>query len=105
MNKNFNLTIGLNDKDSRKQELTFNDAKHLLAKVCIFDFKIEGLTIQAGDGVYKYIDNQLIFEESIVLILKAVDETIINPLVEALKTAFNQEAIMVEEVISKISFI
>lgn len=91
----FNLYIGLNDKDTKQQEILTTDA-----------YKIVGdRTITEGKGLYTHTDGTRVLETMLfVQIIDFSGDLDIGPIVELLKTALNQEAIAVirEQVDSKL---
>lgn len=91
----FNLYIGLNDKDSKVQEISTIDA-----------YKIIGdCTITEGKGLYTHTDGTRVLETTLLVqIIDFSGDLDIGPIVELLKTALNQEAIAVirEQVDSKL---
>lgn len=91
----YNLYIGLNDKDSKQQEIFTLDA-----------YKIVGdCTIQEARGLYTHRDGTKVLETTLIVQVIDFDNTLdIIPVVNSLKTALNQESIAVirEQVDSKL---
>ena len=91
----FNLYIGLNDKDTKQQEILTTDA-----------YKIVGdCTIQEARGLYTHRDGTKVLEATLIVQVIDFDNTLdIIPVVNSLKTALNQESIAVirEQVDSKL---
>lgn len=91
----YNLYIGLNDKDSKQQEISTLDA-----------YKIVGdCTIQEARGLYTHRDGTKVLEATLIVQVIDFDNTLdIIPVVNSLKSALNQESIAVirEQVDSKL---
>ena len=81
------LYIGLNDKDSKVQEITTDKAKELIAKT------FGDCTISDALGVYTHEDGTEVKEKSlrVELLFKADKEVIKN--VKVIKALLNQETI------------
>lgn len=95
----FNLYIGLNDKDSKVQEISTIDAYKIIGAIC------GDCTITEGKGLYTHTDGTRVLETTLLVqIIDFSGDLDIGPIVELLKTALNQEAIAVirEQVDSKL---
>ena len=103
------LTVGLNDKDSLKQEIPTDAAKNTIAEILINDFEIFAFTMIDCEGVYKMESNGKIIREKSVRIEIAADENLtketVLKIIGKLKTALNQESIMMKMCKSNIDFI
>jgi hypothetical protein len=106
MNK-YIITIGLNDKDTLKQELETWEAKKLIARTCLNN-GIEAFTMLECQGVYKMQSNgEIVCENSIRLEIcsdHGIKRTI-SRLCDLLKTDLNQESIMLECSTANIDFV
>ena len=100
----YNIYIGLNDKDSKKQEVSTRRAKEKTIKI-LNNNNITGLTIYEVMGVFKHEDGTITFEKSLKVELLEVEEEDVKKSIEELKTALNQESILLEEEEKKIDFI
>ena len=101
----YQFTVGLNDKDSEKQEIKTSDAKNIISKILLNDFEIFAFTMIDCYGVYKMQSTGAIVQEASVRIEIASDEQIpeLN-IIDALKKALNQESIMIETSEADINF-
>lgn len=92
------LTIGLNDKNTERQEITTADAKNIIANVLLNQFNIFAFTMFECSGVYRMESTgNIIFENSIRIEIVTDEElTIIDAIIEELKMVLNQESIMQE---------
>lgn len=100
----YNIYIGLNDRDSKKQEVSTRRAKEKTIKILNAN-NITGLTMYEVMGVFKHEDGATTFEKSLKVELLEVEEEEVLKSIEELKTALNQECILLEEEEKKISFI
>lgn len=91
------LTIGLYDKDTEKQEISTPEAKNLIAEILIGKFGIFAFTMIECSGVYKMASTgRIVFEPSIRVEIATDDELAANDIIDELKAALNQESIMHE---------
>lgn len=101
------LTIGLFDKNTEQQEIETNQAKNIIANILINDFDIFAFTMMDCNGVYKMASTNNIVCEPSIRVEIATDNEItpeIDGIIEALKTALNQESIMHERATAEIYF-
>lgn len=92
--KKFTLYIGLNDKDTKKQEITTKNARQLINYI-LLNF-VDGATITQSEGIYKHTDNETVIENTFKIELLFVEEKTVKKIVEMLKEALNQESIAVQ---------
>lgn len=93
--KKITLYIGLNDKDSKVQEISTIDAYKVVSKI------IEvGSTITEGRGIYRHEDGTVVSEVSLVVELLDFDNTLdkgwVKNKVDQIKTILNQESVAVQ---------
>jgi hypothetical protein len=101
----YNIYIGLNDKDSKKQEVSTRIAKEEVIKV-LNNNNINGLTMYEVMGVFKHIeDGVIVFEKSLKIELLEVKEEEVIKSIQELKKALNQESILLEKEKKEISFL
>lgn len=104
----YQLTIGLNDKKTKKQKFSLDEAHQKLNQILLNNFEIYAFTMIDCYGCYKH-DNGEIVQESSIRIEIAADEkqdAKITLLIKTLKhkRMFNQESIMLKKSIANISF-
>jgi hypothetical protein len=92
--KKFTMYVGLNDKDTKKQEIATLEAYKVATN--IFCEYTGGATIYEGSGIYTHNDGTIINEKTLVCIVFSEDPEAIKKTASALKIAFNQEAIAIE---------
>ena len=100
----YNIYIGLNDKDSKKQEVSTRRAKQETIKILNHN-NITGLTIYEVMGVFKHEDGATTFEKSLKVELMEVKKEDILKSIEELKKTLNQESILLEKEEKEISFL
>ncbi|WP_295249945.1 hypothetical protein [Ruminococcus sp.] len=100
------LTIGLNDKDTERQEITTGEAKNTIAKILLNQYNIFAFTMFECSGVYKMESTgNIVFENSIRVEIATDDElTAADAIIATLKTELNQESIMMERETKEIFF-
>lgn len=93
------LYIGLNDKDTLKQELNQKEAEKTILNI-LTSYGFDGATVYYSKGIYKGIEENTIiielFEYNYAVVLKACEQ---------IKTALNQECIAIQEKIANIAFV
>ena len=101
--KKIKITVGLNDKDTKKQKhfkkwyykRIFKNLEYLA---------IDGATLTESLGYYKHENGQTVKEKSINIELLFIDEVTAKNLAKLLKREFNQESVVfaVEELNSEL---
>lgn len=98
--KNYRLFIGLNDQNTLYQEISTQEARGIIARVC------GDCTLSEAAGVYTMQSNGLqVSEKTIVCDLFGRTWAEVVGICEALKIALNQESIAVMEVKNPTTFI
>lgn len=86
----YTLYIGLNDKDSKVQEISTVNAYKMIGAL------VGDCTIQEGRGLYTHQDGTQVLETTLIVqIIDFSGALDVKPLVETIKTALNQESIAV----------
>lgn len=99
-----NLYIGLNDKDTKRQEITNLDAKTEISRI-LFKYFPNGFTLQECQGMYKYDDGSIVCENTIKVTLFDYYMELVLDAVEDLKLKLNQECIAVERIETTVNFV
>ena len=90
----YELLIGLNDADTKKQEIATIDAlkkvKQYVAE------KFGGATVSMAQGIYTHENGDIVTEMTVKVELLFVEEEQIREAVKHFKEEFNQEAIVVQ---------
>lgn len=100
----YNLYIGLNDKDSKKQKISTKRAKEEVIKV-LNNNGINGLTMYEVEGIFKHETGEVVLEKSLKIELLEVEEKDILKSIKELKKELNQESILLEKEKKEINFI
>ena len=98
--KNYSILIWLNDKDSKQQEILTLDAYKIATNLLIKYFG--GGTINEWKGVYTHDNWEIVVENTLICSICTSES--INEFVEQCKILFNQESVLIQEIISNISF-
>ena len=100
------FTIGLNDKNTERQEIATAAAKNIIADLLLNKFNIFAFTMFECSGVYKMESTgNIVFENSIRVEIATDEElTTADAIIEALKVKLNQESIMMEKEKKEIYF-
>ena len=99
-----NLYIGLNDKDTKQQELTNLDAKAEISTI-LFKYFPNGFTLQECQGMYRHEDGTVVCENTIKVTLFDYNIGLVLDAVEDLKLKLNQECIAVEHIKTTVNFV
>ena len=93
--KEFTISMGLFDKDTKRQEISTLDAY----KICInYLMSItDGATITEGKGIYKHDDGEIVIEPTFVIQLSFIEKPVVLEIIKQLKVLFNQEKIVLAE--------
>lgn len=90
--KKYILIIGLNDKDTKRQEINTLEAYKVVSNIICN--KCGGGTIFEANGIYTHEDGTVVFEKSLRAEILTDDEESINKIIIFLKAALNQESIL-----------
>lgn len=87
--------IGLNDKDTKKQEITTIDAFKIVEN--IFNTYTDGATIRECRGIYKHENGEHVIENTLECFTFEINDEKIVEIVTILKKLLNQESILVRK--------
>lgn len=88
----YNLYVGLNDKDAKKQLLGRYEAINKINTIILKE--ASGATIKDAQGVYTYNDGAKCIENTLIIELIDVKKAQVLKIIKELKKALNQEAIL-----------
>ena len=93
----YTLTIGLFDKDTKRQKISSDMALKIVSDLVVQTVGYG--TIHNGNGIYTYINGQIVFEPSVIYFVdgEEEEESKIKNLAWMIKKALNQESIMMEK--------
>lgn len=95
MEYEFTFYVGLNDKDSKVQEISTIEAYKLCMKT-IQKFA-DGGTIFEADGFYTHDNGEVVIEKTLRIEVLFITESVARQIVSELKTKLNQESIAVTQ--------
>ncbi len=99
-----NLYVGLNDKDTKKQELTNLDAKAEISTILFKHFP-NGFTLQECQGMYRHEDGTVVCENTIKVTLFNYEFIGISNVIKEIKDKLNQESVATEYLETVVNFI
>ena len=88
------LYIGLNDKDTKKQEVNTIEAIKLLTNMLA---DIGGATIYEATGIYTHENGDIIIENTLRVELIAVNQEMLKYKIGLIKQILNQESIILQQ--------
>lgn len=91
----FTLFVGLNDKDSKQQEISTINAYKIVSNLITSSFG--GGTISEATGIYKHEDGTIVTETTLRIELLFTTSEKVKNLVQDLKRVLNQESIAVQK--------
>ena len=93
----YTLTIGLFDKDTKKQKISSDMAMKIISD--LVTQTIGYGTIYNGSGIYTHANGSIVFEPSIIYFVDGdeEEESTLKSLAWMIKKALNQESVMLEK--------
>jgi len=91
----FNLYIGLNDKITKKQEISTIEAYKVVTNI-IASNEVTGFTIYEANGYYVHDDKSISIEKSLKIEIMFIDLEVIQNIIKDIKKALNQESIILQ---------
>ena len=101
----YTLTIGLFDKDTKRQKISTDIAIRIVSDLVV---NVIGYgTIHTGNGIYTHNNGSIVVEPSLVYFVDGEKDlkNKVKTLAWSIKKALNQESIMLEETAAKMEFI
>lgn len=97
MTVKYTFYVGLNDKDSKVQEVNTLEAAKIVQNVFIKN-EVDGATITSGKGIYKHENGMVVTEETLIIQVYEFGEPVkVKEICDDLKVMLNQESIAVEK--------
>lgn len=91
----YTLYVGLNDKDTFKQEMT-DDAAVTVIKSILAKY-VDGYTLMNAQGVWADESGHEVNENTVVCYINAADEAAVHSAADELIGALNQQAILIKK--------
>ena len=101
--KKTTLYMGLNDKDTKRQEVSTLEA-YKIAQTLVTQY-VGGGTIFEAVGVYTHDDGTIVTEKTLRIELFEAGADAVRALVSRLKEVFNQESIIAQEEVTQAVFL
>ena len=98
-NEKITLYVGLNDKDTKRQEISTLEAYKIISKA-VGDCSIQELT-----GFYTHNDGQAVIEKTLKVEIFGIDELKARKIADFIKFTLNQESVILEKTIVESTFI
>ena len=95
---NYVMYVGLNDQDTKKQEVTTESALNTIGEV------VGDCTMSMAQGRFTHANGEIVRENTVKVELFEKEEAEIRQYCELLKSFLNQESIAVQEVREKSMF-
>lgn len=93
----YTVIAGLNDKDTKKQEITIAEAYNHIINA-LKNNGAEGATLTECKGLYIHDDGTPVFENSIKIELLFIEYEAVKAIANELKKTLNQEAVVIEAI-------
>ena len=93
--KKYTLYVGLNDKDTKKQQISTLEAYKILQNL-LLNNNVEGATIFEAKGIYKHENGEYVTENTLRVELMFIEKEILKNIVDNIKTILNQESVIVQ---------
>lgn len=90
------ICLGLNDKDTKKQEISTATAARVLSDMLTSRFA--GATVTACKGIYTHDNGDQVCENSFSIVLYSVELEKVRAFADELCRVFNQESVTIETV-------
>ncbi len=91
----YTIYVGLNDKNTKKQEIAVEQAEELIRNICLK--YCDGVTVLNGSGYYKHDDGTTVTEKTVVVILFLPDDKALNSICDEICSRLNQESVLLEK--------
>jgi uncharacterized membrane-anchored protein YitT (DUF2179 family) len=94
MIEKYTLYVGLNDKDTKVQEIATLEAYKIINKLLLN--YTDGATIFEAVGIYKHEDGSFVTENTLRIELMFIEKSAVKEIVENIKKILNQESVAVQ---------
>ena len=94
MIEKYTLYVGLNDKDTKVQEIATLEAYKIINKLLLS--YTDGATIFEAVGIYKHDDGSFVTENTLRIELMFIEKSAVKEIVENIKKILNQESVAVQ---------
>lgn len=91
----YTIYLGLNDKDTKTQQISTLEAYKVVTNLISADFG--GGTIFEARGIYRHDNGEIVTETTLRIELLFADDSQVRRFCETLKKLFNQESVAVQK--------
>ena len=98
----YTLYIGTNDKDTYKQEIPTDEAKHIVDEICTK--YVNGFTVQDSIGTWNDEKNNITHENTIMVYLDDIDEELLHLICNDIRSALNQNTVLIQKEYTALEF-
>ncbi len=98
----YTLYIGTNDKDTYKQEISTDEAKHIVDEICTK--YVNGFTVQDSIGTWNDEKNIITHENTIMCYLDDIDEETLHHICDEIRSALNQNTVLIQKEYTALDF-
>ena len=98
------LYIGLNDKDTKKQEINTLDAYKIIQNI-LLSSGYDGGSLTEATGFYKHESGEIVIEKSIRVELDFAEDKKTNDAIKQIKQVLNQESVLLQTINSNNQYI
>ena len=98
----YTLYIGTNDKDTYKQEIPTDEAKHIVDEICTK--YVNGFTVQDSIGTWNDENNIITHENTIMCYLDDIDEKTLHLICDEIRSALNQNTVLIQKEYTALDF-
>ena len=98
----YTLYIGTNDKDTYKQEIPTDEAKHIVDEICTK--YVNGFTVQDSIGTWNDENNMITHENTIMCYLDDIDEETLHRICDEIRSALNQNTVLIQKEYTALDF-
>lgn len=95
MLEKYTLYVGLNDKDTKTQQISTLEAYKVLQNL-LLNNGVEGATIFEAKGIYTHKNGEIIIENTLRIELMFIEKEAVKKIVNDIKKILNQESVIVQ---------
>lgn len=95
MLEKYTLYVGLNDKDTKTQQISTLEAYKVLQNL-LLNNGVEGATIFEAKGIYTHENGEIVIENTLRIELMFIGKEAIKKIVNDIKKILNQESVVVQ---------
>ena len=98
----YTLYVGTNDKDTYKQEIPTDEAKHIVDEICTK--YVNGFTVQDSIGTWNDENDIITHENTIMCYLDDIDEETLHRICDEIRSALNQNTVLIQKEYTALDF-